>query len=106
MSLSYRASGRSTTNGGTSKRRGSGHGLSQTRRPARVASPEPEEEEEIPENDDEEVDASFVGEDGAANGNRKALAKEVVPPTGETQFVDALGFESFGEELCAVCVGM
>ena len=78
MSSSRRANGRSATNGSTSKRRGSGHGLSQARRPVRVASPETEEEE-VPDNDDEEVDASFTGEDGAANGSKKGLAKEVLP---------------------------
>jgi len=79
MSSSRRASGRSVSYGSTSKRRGSSHGLGQSRRPGRVASPDIEEEdvEEVPDNDNEEGDASFTGEDGAANANKKGLAKEV-----------------------------
>ena len=65
-------------------------------------SPEPEaEEEEVPADDDEEVDASFTGEYGAASGKKGALAKEVFHHRAKR--VDALGFESPGEELCSVC---
>ena len=51
--------------------------LTQSRRPGRVASPDPEDDDEVPDNDDEGADASFTGEDGAINGNKKGLAKEV-----------------------------
>lgn len=75
---SHRSSGRPGATGKSSKPKGRASGsLTQSRRPGRVASLDPEDDDEVPDNDDEEADASFTGEDGTTNGNKKGLAKEV-----------------------------
>ena len=75
---SRRSSGRPGATGKSTKSKSRAAGsLTQSRRPGRVASPDPEDDDEVPDNDDEGADASFTGEDGAINGNKKGLAKEV-----------------------------
>lgn len=80
---SRRSSGRPSTTGKSNKSKSRASGsLTQSRRPGKVASPDPEDEDEVPDNDDEEADASFAGDDNTANGNKKGLAKEVFVSRG------------------------
>ena len=75
---SRRSSGRPGAAGKSTKPKSRAAGsLTQSRRPGRVASLDPEDDDEVPDNDDEEADASFTGEDDTINGNKKGLAKEV-----------------------------
>lgn len=71
--------------------------LTQTRRPARAATPNDEAEV----SDNEEGDASFAGDDTTATG-KKGLAKEVWPAI--TRLIQ--GFRSSCQEFRSIGIGM
>lgn len=76
---SRRGSGRPATNGTAARPAASQRkGLAQTRRPARVATPE-DEDEELPDEEEEEEDGegSFAEEGGQKKKSAKGLAAEV-----------------------------
>lgn len=76
-SASRRSNGRSATNGSAARPATTQRGLAQTRRPARVASPD-DEDEEVSE-EEEDNNSTVVGNDRTAETKKTGLAREVYP---------------------------
>jgi hypothetical protein len=105
---SRRGSGRPATKGTAARPAASQRkGLAQTRRPARVDTPE-DEDEELPDEEEEEEDeeGSFVEEGGQKKKNGKGLAAEVYCTCVRCGADAYLGFDTSCQEFRAICFGV